>query len=266
MSDIKMKEGSSETTRETTFNFDNFNKLFLEYKLSRSLPPQKFLEWFVGFSEGDGSFIFSKNRCFFIINQKDIKTLYLIKEKLGFGNVSFYKGYGRFIVADKKFINLLALLFNGNLVLNKTNTRIKSWFFSKQESDILFESNHISSNKKINFLDNYWFSGFVGAEGCFNTLITKRGQGLRYRPRFFVDQKDEHQVLFDIKNCLGFGYVYNRPNTTHYRYVVDSFSNSSKVIGYFDKFKSYHIQKNIDYLKWRAFVIKYSSVKINKIV
>lgn len=253
------KEGSSETTRETTFNFDKFNDLFLSYKLSTKLPSQKFLEWFIGFSEGDGSFINSKGRCFFIINQKDIKTLHLVKATLGFGSVSLYKDIGRYIVADKKFIDLLALLFNGNLVLNKTTVRIKAWFVSKNETDVLFELNYVSKSKQINFRLNHWFSGFVGAEGCFNMQIIKRGVGIRYRPRFIVDQKGEYEVLLRIRDCFGFGYIYNRPESDHHRYIVDSFSNSFKIIDYFDNYKNYHIQKNIDFYKWRSFVITHSN-------
>jgi hypothetical protein len=39
----------------------------------------KFLQWFIGFSEGDGSFIISKT---YIINQKEIALLYNIRTRL----------------------------------------------------------------------------------------------------------------------------------------------------------------------------------------
>ena len=51
----------------------------------------------------------------------------LFVKNLGFGKVSTYKEFSRFIVADRKHIDILILLFNGNLVLNKTNARFESW-------------------------------------------------------------------------------------------------------------------------------------------
>lgn len=52
---------SSETLRETTCNRHDFT----DYKRCRvsghSKAPNQFLEWFVGFSEGDGSFITTKD-------------------------------------------------------------------------------------------------------------------------------------------------------------------------------------------------------------
>ena len=41
----------------------------------------KFLEWFIGFTEGDGSFIVSNNKVYFDITQNinDVQVLYYIK-------------------------------------------------------------------------------------------------------------------------------------------------------------------------------------------
>ena len=54
----KYFNGSSETLRETTFNFEVLNNFHLPQHKKRI--NQNFLEWFVGFSEGDGSFTISK--------------------------------------------------------------------------------------------------------------------------------------------------------------------------------------------------------------
>lgn len=65
------KKGSSETTREA-FDF-NFSK-YIETKPEHNKNvDQNFLEWFIGFTEGDGSFItYSKKikpikRCVFLL-------------------------------------------------------------------------------------------------------------------------------------------------------------------------------------------------------
>lgn len=46
-------------------------------------------------------------RLFFIINQKEEKILYNTRSCLGFGKVSKYGEYSRFIVADKSNIDRL---------------------------------------------------------------------------------------------------------------------------------------------------------------
>jgi hypothetical protein len=80
----------------------------------------KFLQWFIGFSEGDGSFIISKN-CSFIINQKEIALLYNIRTRLGLvKSPSYHVKYGQRSITKNCF--RLAMLFNGNLVLTKQMT------------------------------------------------------------------------------------------------------------------------------------------------
>jgi hypothetical protein len=88
-------KGSPETLRETTF----FQ--FEEFYQQNNFPRQSkhFYEWFLGFAEGDGSFLISitkdtrqptakaKPRAFFTLVQKDPGVLYTIKKKFGFGNV-----------------------------------------------------------------------------------------------------------------------------------------------------------------------------------
>ena len=160
--------GSSETIRKTTFNFDfsNYAKNTVSHKKTIN---KDFLEWFIGFTEGDGSFIVSNNRLFFIINQKQEKILHNIRTNLGFGKVSTYKNYSRFIVADKNNIDKLIFIFNGNLVLDKTNTRFLSWLQAKNQ--YCNEKIHYLNKKKLlSFKDNAWLSGFIDAEGCFNSV------------------------------------------------------------------------------------------------
>ena len=45
-------KGSSETTRDITYKFEEYSSLIPQHKNKK-----KFLEWFIGFTEGDGSFI-----------------------------------------------------------------------------------------------------------------------------------------------------------------------------------------------------------------
>lgn len=227
---------SSETIRKTTFNFYTYKNNLVKHKKKINID---FLQWFIGFAENDASFIVSNNRLFFIINQKEEKILYLIKTNLGFGKVSTYKNYSRFIVADTKNIDRLISIFNGNLVLNKTNTRFLSWLQTRN----LYSADKIEflqKNTLVNLSDNAWLSGFIDAEGCFNVVRindVKYSLGFRVRLRFIIDQKNEKCILYLIQNFLQSGVISNRKNIeTMYRFTSTSISSHEKLIEYLSSY------------------------------
>lgn len=216
------KNGSSETIRKTTqslnvhklatpwpimggfavklhgtnthfFNFNTYLKHLPQHKKNID---QTFLEWFIGFSEGDGSFgispagpesssnahaslapqspgetqtnqrkfqefeeneeggtdenlanceFHSENlefqrvsqtvrppqRLFFIITQKEVQLLHMLRSKIGFGKVTSHGEYFRYIVAKSEYIDKLIHIFNGNLILNKTKKRFENWLHAR---------------------------------------------------------------------------------------------------------------------------------------
>lgn len=151
--------GSSETTREpplSSFDFSNF----IEHHLvqHKTHADQSFLEWLVGFAEGDGTFCSReislqqpkpfngetnastgeeapaeillqstqkplKRRLLFQLVQKDPKVLHRIRAELGFGAVR-QSGNGlathwRYTVEDRRGLQRIMAILNGNLVLPK---------------------------------------------------------------------------------------------------------------------------------------------------
>lgn len=82
--------GTSETACDITFNFNNYLNL---KPLHKKKLDQRFLEWFIGFTEGKGSFIILKNKVYFGITQNldNLQVLYEIKKQLGFGKVLIRK-------------------------------------------------------------------------------------------------------------------------------------------------------------------------------
>jgi hypothetical protein len=137
---------------ETNFNFTSFYFYYKKFypNLVQDIPNSRFLEWLIGFSEGEGSFIVAKRGDLaFVITQSstDVECLYYIKENLGFGTVikqSLKQNTHRFIVQDIKNIFLICLLFNGNMVfptrkarflifLAKFNEKLLKYKFSNQE-------------------------------------------------------------------------------------------------------------------------------------
>jgi len=180
----------STATINNVFNFTNFYLEFNKTYPNSEVPSTSFLEWFIGFIEGDGSIIVSsRGNLMFVITQStnDIQVLYYIKKQLGFGRVIKQRHKtSRFIVQDIKNLYILILLFNGNII-----------FPSKQKSFFEFV-NHF--NKRSNFptivftssfmLPTYydnWLCGFTDARhrrGCFSCSLL--GNSTAYRFRFLL--------------------------------------------------------------------------------
>jgi hypothetical protein len=227
---MNILNNSSETIRRTTFDFQSFLNTLPAHKkrVSRS-----FLEWFIGFTEGDGSFLVSHActgiRLFFIITQKEPQILHFIKTNLGFGRVTSHGIYFRFIVADKKNSDRLIHLFNGNLVFYKTQRRFNAWLEARNSYQdpgplpptYLFKKEWESDKiqpvfgnlQNMPFLDTGWFSGLIDAHGCF--FIQKQNSikyslGFRVRLRFIVDQKGERWFFEQLQLIFESGIIINR--------------------------------------------------------
>ncbi len=262
------KIGSSETIRKTTFNFYNYKQNKVSHKKHID---SSFLEWFIGFVEGDGSFIVSNQRLFFIINQKEEKVLHGIRTNLGFGKVSTYLSYSRYIVADRSNVDRLISLFNGNLLLRKTNTRFRLWLDARNQ----YSKNSICSKpeKGIQSLESFsgngWLSGFIDAEGCFNVqpiLDNRYTLGFRVGLRFILDQKNELQVLEKVQLFLEKGYISigklspcplcpfiekKEKMEPMYRFTCTHMRSHEKLIEYL---KNYPLRtlKKVKFIRWKS--------------
>ena len=189
--------GSSETIRKAPyFNFEDFYK----YGHAKHVPriEESFLEWFIGFFEGDGYLGFSKSRIYnrvrngkiykevvyerlrFSICQKERKIIENIAYKFGFGRISSFnqKGeiYWKWELDSKKSIENIAYLLLGNLIIIERQKQFLEWIETGEKRNMIklpFNKNkpYFSS---IN-LNNAWLSGFIDAEACFyaNIFIKK---------------------------------------------------------------------------------------------
>lgn len=111
---------TSTTTTTQHFDFSNFNTAYTAHFGDKPVPSQQFLEWLIGFAEGDGSFqAHSRGTCAFVVTQSthDLAVLIYIQANLGFGNI-IKQGDNthRFVVQEKTGLMLLAHIFNGNMV------------------------------------------------------------------------------------------------------------------------------------------------------
>lgn len=240
---------SSETTREASFNFSQYY-----INTSNPNPPStSWLEWFIGFSEGDGAILISGDRPRFVLTQKEGAILYHIKEVLGFGTVRHFGTYYRFIVEDKAGIVMLTHIFNGNLVLQHRVNQLSCWFAAMDVALTLHAPYIVSV--VLPTLQDAWLSGFTDAEGCFNVNIMKRSNtvtGFRVILRFLLDQNNAQSVLQHTRDLIGFGSVAFRGETKGvYRLTIDSFKGLISVRDYFLAFplKS---KKAISFTNWNT--------------
>lgn len=196
---------SSETARRKTFQFNDF----LAVKSSHKIPINNvFLTWFIGFVEGDGSFVISHNKVYFDLTQdlKDIDLLYKIKATLGFGKIltrtDKHRNVGVFYVTGKDNFIRLAHLFNGNLVTEYKKKQFKAWLhvLNKQYSE---QIQVIESCIKPSFT-HCWLSGFIDAEGYFAARV-KQCHTSRSGKNVFIDfaifQKQQ-EILVSIRNLF----------------------------------------------------------------
>lgn len=192
--------GSSETTRKASiFNFD----LFYAYGHAVHVPriSEAFLEWFIGFFEGDGSISWSKEsvhyrpkndfrpekvytRLRFSIVQKEKQIIELIAFTFGFGSVSSFRKkktvYWRWSLESREAIERIGYLFNGNLILPYRQNQFKHWIDKGKQRNLFSNINYQPTKAKIS-LENGWLSGFIDAEGCFYANFAK-STPLLYQP------------------------------------------------------------------------------------
>lgn len=246
LKDTNTDKSSSETTRETSFNFDGYRKI--SEKNSDQIS-DNWLTWFIGFSEGDGAFLTGKHkRLVFVLTQKETAILNHVHETLGIGRVKTYGNFSRYRVDDKKGILLLIALFNGNLVLDKRKIQLKKWLYTVN----LEEKN----NNVVPILNNSWLSGFIDAEGCFNVTLFKRKSmalGYQVKLRFMIDQKDSLDTMLFIKDQLNL-FLTNRKLKkgtigTMHRIESNSFVKAPLIIEYINRFRL-KTKKKESFDKW----------------
>nr|QIQ59655.1 hypothetical protein [Trebouxia sp. A1-2] len=245
------KIGSSETIRKTTFNFYNYKQNTVSHKNHIDI---LFLEWFIGFVEGYGTFIVSNQRLFFIINHKEQRILYYIRTKLGFGKVSNYQNYSRYIVADRINVDRLISLFNGNLLLKRTNTLFGIWLSARN----LYSEKNIEKRgqNEQTFTQNGWLSGFIEKEGRFNArrIIDNRCLlGFRVRPHFILSPNSEKTFLEKVQLFFRKGRIEKMKKGKNkykiYRFTINHMKGHEKIIEYL---KSYPLRtlKKVSFLRY----------------
>lgn len=243
-------KGSSETIRRTTLNLDMFY-------------------WFIGFLEGNSSFINSNNRYFLILTQNELVVLYKIKKFLRAGRVQKHGRYFRFIITAKKDFFHLVNLILPVIVFNKTVLRIQTCVYNE-----IFKKIKLCG---FNFFNNGWLSGFIDAKGCFYVWLLKKlsyNCGYQIRICFFLDQKllKEDLIIFHyLQSQLG-GFIIDRKNN-NFRLSLENDVCINNLITYLKRYPLKSHKKSIQYKHWlkclnikrKNYITQNDIDKINKI-
>lgn len=194
----------------------------------------KFLEWFIGFAEGDGSFVVTGGNSVFSIHLHivDLPLLYKIQTELNMGNVYFKDNSATLIIKAKKDVATLIEIFKGNIFLDKRKIQFAKWvdnYNLKNQTSIKLKKNEFSPT-----LNHGWLSGFVDAEGSFFVSVSKN----RVVQRFSITQKDAEPEFFYLKELLKGNYELRK----NYSRIVLNFYALDLIIDYLSRYKLHSVK------------------------
>lgn len=240
----------------------------------------KFEEWFVGLIDGDGTFNvyinFKENKINFTLKIAqsiyNIKLLYLIKSKLGVGDINLKEGINlvSYRIREKKILlkNILPIFDKYLLLTSKRFNYLKfkkcliisfREDISQKEKIKLIEKIYkqpiplnyisdawgtikISEIKSVNdinlIISKSWLTGFIEAEGSF--FYVKKDTN-RIVHTFGLTQKLDSIVLISIKYFLHINSNV-RLNKNNNFYILET--SNSRNIEYIQKFFSYKNDKS----------------------
>lgn len=117
----------------------------------------------------------------------------------------------------------------------------------------------MKNNKSRLLLNPFHISGFTQADGSFHVDISKHSSsklGLRVTPKFILTQhEDSLELLKEIKDYFGCGYLTYNKNRQEYNYIINSLPKiKEKVIPHFDKYPI-RSAKLISYKKLKEVVL-----------
>ena len=232
--------------------------------------PDIWLQWFIGFSEGDASFSTyldgtSKRETFAFkleLDLGDLAILQEIKKTFGFGDITVNNKKQApscsYRVRALNDVYSLIQLFNGNLIFPHRKQQLLSIISSYNKRMEEYKKNstypHLQKNLVVPIftellptLEDAWLSGLTDAEGCFFVGIYKKDAKMR----FDISQtgKENRFVLEHLAKLFTVGAVY-ADGTNHFVFQVCGIQNCFKIYPYFETFPLRAIKQK-SFALWR---------------
>jgi len=261
---------------------------------------EKFKLWLVGFTDGDGCFSIVKSggtfRLQFSLSQSEynLRLLYYIKKKLGYGSVSksSKQSWGNFRITDRKVLNqvIFPIFDKYPLLTSKyfNYVRFKEAYYILENKELTTEMknkmieelstlrykelpinyispaiSHLSKESKyediVPVISVYWLAGFIEAEGHFGVYTYPE----RISIDFTIVQKLDQFLLLLIKRIL---HISSNVNYSKSRNIyVLSTSNSRVTADIIDIFRGkLHGMKSLELKLWSV-AHYYRKTKIEKV-
>lgn len=235
---VQYSKGSSETLCGATF----YNSLqrYSTKTIKARMDKASFMDWLVGFVEGDGCFSSEPSRCALIIQLGEKEICCKIKQHLGGSRTNPKPKVWRLVISGKQQVYAIMNHFNGNIILQKRKIQFEQWVnhWHTLHPEESFKVQLRPNDKKPSF-DDAWFSGFIDAEGCFYVKIEKNNAyntGYRLRLRFILDQKNAMEFWPHVKNLRKSGNVYERKHSGTHRFETYSLKSVPLLCYYLQKF------------------------------
>lgn len=262
-----LNPNEEENSQEFNLNFNAFRQLD---NGKYSTVDEGFLQWFVGFFEGNGCLTVNNiNNISFVITQatEDKQVLEYIQKELGFGTV-IKQGprTSRYIIQNLEDLYKILLILNGNIVLPSRQKRFAQILeiFNKKTTKNIKNKNiaviRLIFSKILPTKQDAWLCGFTDAEGCFTISFLKATS--TYRIRFLLSQKGAENLPILSSLILFFqtGTIEPHSKKQNYSFIVSGYKNCSCVLSYFDNFKL-KTKKYKSYLLWKDIFIQIGSKK-----
>lgn len=242
-----------ELFKNTNYDFLLFYNKYKEIKPNNKLPDKQFLEWFIGYFEGIGSFLLPKRddiSIIILLNENNINILKYILFNLNIGLILLHSkkdNLYRWIVNKRRDIYLLVLLFNGNITLPLKY--IKFNILLIKLNDKLLKNNEIiillKPYCKLPTLNDYWLSGYLDAQGNFIVSIPINNL-LNYKIKYLLSLKyliNKYILqyilnLFNIKYNINIGYINNNINIKNiWELKINELDNCLLIKEYFNNYQ-----------------------------
>lgn len=241
------------STLESLKSYDRQNisedrlKLFREeYSKVKVLPApnDNFLNWLIGFIEGDGCLRINNRKELSIIltqGEANQEVLSLIQKTMNMGHLSKQgpRVY-RLAISRRSDIRLMIFLLNGNLILPSRKTKFNLFlteFNLKSMKKKDYAEIPYMISKRLPSLSDTWLLGFTEAEGCFT--ISLLSNSIAFRTRYIVSQKGDINipVLSSLITLLKVGTLEGHSAKDNYSYIVSGLKNVKLIYHYFDKYE-----------------------------
>lgn len=229
-----------ESTKREIFQLELVQKELKERGINIK---NEWLEWLIGFMEGDGCFLFSsrKNLSMIITQGEDnVEQLYKIQKTQNMGRV-IKQGprVYRWIVEVREDLLIQVKLFNGNLIQDSRRKQLKKFIEEinnklKKHGKKEIEYN---TNRPAISLNTGWLLGFTEAEGCFTISILTNSKA--FRTRFIQTQKGSEPlpIFSKLIELFNGGVIEKHSKKDIYNYILTGINKIYNCYIYFDKFE-----------------------------